>query len=601
MGRGAYVPPKVREKADEEALGFLRSFAANAADPLGIPSYLVGTISPSARDAWRGVQAEGNVISQVGGGLAAPIGIAGSGLKALTTAAPKTATGIGALWGATGSPSKLNATEKPSGREQDALYTASRGNPALEALYSQIEAKDLESKAPVKGVNRESSDKVRDAARQEASTLRQKLIDEITRLNPPKQSFEDAYPEASQNLALLQAGAGLGLGALVRGGGKLASHLDMLPWNRAVSKAEKAIASGDAANAHRFAQKASSHMDDYDKWGSRAARLGSEALPPLAGGVVGTEVAMYPHQYNLRNAPEDSAEYAAAKKALGDDLLYTAGRGALMGTLGGFTGAHLAPIPGARAPISETKALLNRYSDDYANDASRMARSIAADNAPIPLVRVPETQALPRLSTSDTPLPPLPSDLPAIRGPRIPSKDPEVPTPSRKGKKSSKEREEKDVSSSTPEQREAATSELRGFFGNKPEPFARGGSVDSVHTGPLVSDVAGRTDHLAISVPAGAYVVPADIVSGLGEGNTSAGLKVVEQMFPSQPPSRAYAAGGKVPIMAAGGEHVLSPEQVAEIGGGDLDLGHSILDEWVRSTRAHTIETLKRLPGPAQG
>jgi hypothetical protein len=45
---------------------------------------------------------------------------------------------------------------------------------------------------------------------------------------------------------------------------------------------------------------------------------------------------------------------------------------------------------------------------------------------------------------------------------------------------------------------------------------------------------------------------------------------------------------------------VLSPEQVAEVGGGDIDAGHDALDLWVTQTRANTIETLKRLPGPAK-
>jgi hypothetical protein len=123
---------------------------------------------------------------------------------------------------------------------------------------------------------------------------------------------------------------------------------------------------------------------------------------------------------------------------------------------------------------------------------------------------------------------------------------------------------------------------------------------EPIHVGPLKSDVAGRTDHLPISVPAGSFVVPADIVSALGEGNSEAGMKVVEHMFPHAAPKREYAAGGKVPIMAAGGEIVLSPEQVAEVGGGDIDAGHDALDLWVTQTRANTIETLKRLPGPAR-
>lgn len=136
-----------------------------------------------------------------------------------------------------------------------------------------------------------------------------------------------------------------------------------------------------------------------------------------------------------------------------------------------------------------------------------------------------------------------------------------------------------------------------------PEPgYAHGGAVDGggAHAGPLHSTVAGRTDHLPIEVVAGSYVVPADIVSALGEGNTNAGMEVIDQIFPKAAPNLNFAAGGKVPIMAAGGEHVLSPEQVAAIGGGDLDQGHAVLDAWVKQTRRDTIKTLSRLPGPAQ-
>jgi len=125
--------------------------------------------------------------------------------------------------------------------------------------------------------------------------------------------------------------------------------------------------------------------------------------------------------------------------------------------------------------------------------------------------------------------------------------------------------------------------------------FANGGAV---HAGPLYGHDGGRTDTLPIDVSAGSYVIPADIVSALGEGNTSGGIRVLQDMFPEQPKSLHYASGGAVPIMAAGGELVLSPEQVAALGGGDLNIGHQILDEFVKRTRNETIRTLKSLPGP---
>ena len=60
---------------------------------------------------------------------------------------------------------------------------------------------------------------------------------------------------------------------------------------------------------------------------------------------------------------------------------------------------------------------------------------------------------------------------------------------------------------------------------------ATGGGVDGVLVGPIHSQVAGRTDHLNMHVPSGSYVIPADIVSALGEGNTMAGFRAVRHMF----------------------------------------------------------------------
>lgn len=125
--------------------------------------------------------------------------------------------------------------------------------------------------------------------------------------------------------------------------------------------------------------------------------------------------------------------------------------------------------------------------------------------------------------------------------------------------------------------------------------------VSKLHIGPIHSPVAGRTDHLPMHVPSGSYVLPADIVSSLGEGNTMAGFRAVKLMF-KKAPYNALATGGHVgnpvPIVAAGGEYVLSPEEVIWAGGGDLDAGHSALDKWVKDTRAELIKTLKKLPGP---
>jgi hypothetical protein len=148
-----------------------------------------------------------------------------------------------------------------------------------------------------------------------------------------------------------------------------------------------------------------------------------------------------------------------------------------------------------------------------------------------------------------------------------------------------------------------------------------------IHEGPIHSPVAGRTDHLPMNVESGAYVIPADVTSSLGEGNTMAGFRIIRRMFSSHPyfveskqpyqsgsmpyggGSTPYgakmAAGGHVDgsappveIVAAGGEYVIPPRDVRALGGGDIDHGHNILDHFVTGYRKKTIKVLQNLPGP---
>jgi len=157
------------------------------------------------------------------------------------------------------------------------------------------------------------------------------------------------------------------------------------------------------------------------------------------------------------------------------------------------------------------------------------------------------------------------------------------------------------------------------FFGGSGSPSMK------VHTGPIHSAVAGRTDHLPMHVPSGSYVIPADIISAMGEGNTMAGFKVAQQIFEPAPEQRGMpgmgipstegipgqpalpempkkARGGAtedtVPIVAAGGEYVIHPDDVQRIGSGDMDHGHRVLDAFVKGMRAKLVRTLVKLPGP---
>jgi hypothetical protein len=157
-------------------------------------------------------------------------------------------------------------------------------------------------------------------------------------------------------------------------------------------------------------------------------------------------------------------------------------------------------------------------------------------------------------------------------------------------------------------------------------PFSRGQASPSPR-GIIGSAVPGRSDRIPMSPKGGSYVIPADVVSALGQGNTASGAKGLSKMFGTGPygmktpkiPTpkvprlsapglgrRKFADGGDVAggdtvdIMAAGGEFLVPPEKVAEVGGGNIDRGRAILDSMVLQARKNAIKTLQNLPGPRQ-
>lgn len=142
--------------------------------------------------------------------------------------------------------------------------------------------------------------------------------------------------------------------------------------------------------------------------------------------------------------------------------------------------------------------------------------------------------------------------------------------------------------------------------------------------GSILSAVPGRTDAHATHVPSGSYVIPADIVSGRGQGNTLAGSQALEKLFkmgpygtkggtlrsgkgaPGRPGKRAAGGevgGEEVPVRVnlAGGEIVVPPENLLGAVHPDLKTAHAIMDRWVLNERKNLRKTLAKLPGPAKG
>jgi hypothetical protein len=150
---------------------------------------------------------------------------------------------------------------------------------------------------------------------------------------------------------------------------------------------------------------------------------------------------------------------------------------------------------------------------------------------------------------------------------------------------------------------------------------ARNLERDSYHPGGLfASDVAGRTDRLPHSVAADSFVMPADVVSGLGQGNTLAGAKIMDGILHSGPygtslprPGR-LASGGNAPpgiskVMVAGGEYSIPPDKLTEIGRRlraagkskartDLAAGHEWARGFVDRVRKQSKQFLAKAPKP---
>jgi hypothetical protein len=174
--------------------------------------------------------------------------------------------------------------------------------------------------------------------------------------------------------------------------------------------------------------------------------------------------------------------------------------------------------------------------------------------------------------------------------------------------------------------------------------FVRNEARGLTHSGPIPSIVPGRTDRHNMQVAAGTYVLPADHVSGVGQGNTNSGFSILNRMFgmgpygtkpqgikhgsgAPRPPhmqkpfgsdeggSRGHGQGQPVDVLTAGGEFNIPPHVVEAIGypiwqenmrlgkptGSPLEEGHEALDQWVKDFRHKKhIPTLKNLPNPAK-
>jgi len=134
---------------------------------------------------------------------------------------------------------------------------------------------------------------------------------------------------------------------------------------------------------------------------------------------------------------------------------------------------------------------------------------------------------------------------------------------------------------------QAVAAALRTAYG---APRAAGGLVEG--------ETGGRSDEVSTQVPDGAHIIPADVVSALGQGNTLAGAAKLRHKFPHSTKAPGLKSGG-VPVKLSDGEFSVSPEDVRRVGEGDIERGHRALNAWIMHVRQQDIKHRQNLPPPA--
>jgi hypothetical protein len=167
---------------------------------------------------------------------------------------------------------------------------------------------------------------------------------------------------------------------------------------------------------------------------------------------------------------------------------------------------------------------------------------------------------------------------------------------------------------------------VEGVKAPGPASWVTRAEAHNVARGAILSSVPGRTDAHKTHVASGSYVIPADIVSGRGQGNTIAGAQTLTRMFgmgpygsspgkisgrgrgiPAPPKPPKFARGGAdthegkpVRVDLAGGEIVVPPEHLRKHVHHDLKTAHEIMDKWVLAERKKLRKTLAKLKPPVK-
>ncbi len=121
----------------------------------------------------------------------------------------------------------------------------------------------------------------------------------------------------------------------------------------------------------------------------------------------------------------------------------------------------------------------------------------------------------------------------------------------------------------------------------------------------------GQDDSIRTRIPSGTYIIDASTTSDLGDGSSTAGLKVLQKtvkQIRSQYPKHVIRHVEKivkkdskhVPVYVANEEFPIDPVTVALKGGGSVERGAKVFDQMVKNIRAHKNSKGLSLPPRAK-
>jgi hypothetical protein len=128
--------------------------------------------------------------------------------------------------------------------------------------------------------------------------------------------------------------------------------------------------------------------------------------------------------------------------------------------------------------------------------------------------------------------------------------------------------------------------------------FKTGGFIDGVS--------GGQDDDVPVDLPVNGYVIDATTVSSLGDGNTKAGVKRLDELKKTLSLPKKFAEGknvkpiqkGTVKALVSPGEYYYTPEEVTALGKGDNAKGAQKMKSMVQKIRKH--KGFKGLPPKAK-